>query len=432
MVILDATIVNVALPSIQHAFDSTLSNLQWIVAGYTLVFACLLIFVGNLADLVGAKKVLVVGLMLFILSSLACGLARNSTLLIIFRLWQGAGAAALVPCSLALLNASYKDSKDRAKAIGIWGAIGGIAAAAGPLLGGLLTASFGWPAIFLLNVPVGLITLALILKYSIQAIPQHKAHLDIPGQLFCIILLANLAYALIEAGKFGWLSLRIMIASLIFLASLIFFITTEKHNKQPIFPLKFFKHRNFSIAMLIGIIINFGLYGELFLFPLYFQQIRGYSTIATGFALAPLLMLVAIASYFSGRLASRLGAKLPLLIGLVIGMLGFFSLLIVKTNAPSYFMLILPLAAIGSGVAFTMPAATMLAIHALPQNRDGIASGIFTTGRQIGSLLGVAIFGSIITNTKDFIHGMHITLTMSGILFFIGFLFSLTIIGLTH
>lgn len=222
MVILDATIVNVALPSIQHAFDSTLSNLQWIVAGYTLVFACLLIFVGNLADLVGAKKVLVVGLMLFILSSLACGLARNSTLLIIFRLWQGAGAAALVPCSLALLNASYKDSKDRAKAIGIWGAIGGIAAAAGPLLGGLLTASFGWPAIFLLNVPVGLITLALILKYSIQAIPQHKAHLDIPGQLFCIILLANLAYALIEAGKFGWLSLRIMIASLIFLASLIF------------------------------------------------------------------------------------------------------------------------------------------------------------------------------------------------------------------
>ena len=424
MVIMDVTVVNVALPNIASSLQTSVSSLQWVVAGYTLTFACFLLFSGNLADQAGAKKILILGLILFTITSLACGLAPTINLLILFRLLQGAAAATLVPSSLALINSSYDTGKERAKAIGIWGGLAGVAAACGPVLGGILTALFGWRAVFFINVPIAVIAIFLVIKYVIDAKLHTKARFDIPGQLLGIMMTVSLAFALIEVGRYGWLSIIVISAGVVFAISFILFLFFENRVQHPMFPLKFFKSKNFSIAIVIGMIINIGLYGELFILPLYFQNIRGFSVMKTGFSIFPLVMMIALASFLSGKLASYKGTKLPMTLGLIIGLLGFFSLSIIIINSPSYYSLVLPLAAMGFGVAFTMPAATITAMHSVPHNRAGMASGTFTTSRQIGSLLGVAVFGTIVASSSQFMHGMFLTLIISGLLFLFGFLLS--------
>ncbi len=424
MVIMDVTIVNVALPSIALNLHTTISGLQWVVAGYTLVFACFLLFAGHLADQIGARKNLIAGLVFFVITSLACGLAHTIQELILFRLLQGASAAALVPSSLTLIKTLYEDKKELAKAIGIWGGVGGIAAAAGPVLGAILTYWISWRAVFFVNIPIGLFAIILVIHSVGESKINPNVHFDLKGQIAAILMIASLAFVLIEGGDLGWSSIIVMIAGLVFVLSLITFILIEHHARQPMFPLSFFKSRPFTISMIIGIFLNAGLYGELFVLPLYFQGERGYSVMMTGFAILPLLILVALSSYSAGKLASHYGPKLPLSLGLIIGVLGFFSLLIVGQHTPNYAWLIAPLAAVGFGTALTMPAATMIAMHALPPDRAGIASGAFNTSRQLGSLIGVAVFGTVIAASQSFMHGMHVTLIIAGVLFFIGFLLS--------
>lgn len=424
MVIMDASVVNVALPSIASGLRSTISGLQWVVAGYAMTFSCFLLLSGHLSDHIGAKKTLITGLILFLAASLACGLSSDIFILILSRLLQGAAAATLVPSSLALINTSYENKRERARAIGIWGGMGGIAAASGPVFGALLISQLGWPSIFFINIPIGLITIFLITKYVKKTASQISHSFDFIGQLVGIIMVASLAFTLINLGHVCWVSSTIIIPFIIFIISVIFFILIERRLQHPMFPLYFFKLKNFAISIISGMIINIGLYGALFILPLYFQKIRGYSIIMTGFAVLPLLVLAALSSYLSGKLTSHKGAKLPMCLGFVVGILGFFSLLIIGSHTPSYYLLILPLAAIGFGVAFTMPAATVAALHAVPEGRSGIASGAFSTSRQLGSLIGVAIFGSIVAMSSNFTQGLHIALIISGILFFSGFLLS--------
>ncbi len=424
MVIMDVTVVNVALPNMALGLHAQLSDLQWVVAGYSLTLACFLLFAGHLSDQVGAKQTLVLGLIFFVITSFACGIAPTINFLILFRFLQGMAAAALMPASLALINASYDDKKERVKAIGIWGGVGGIAAASGPVIGAVLTSYLSWRFVFFINIPIGLITVFLVMRYVVKTQKHLNPHFDLPGQFLGIITTASFAFVLIEIGRLGWSSLLVITASMVFVVSLCLFILVEKHVKQPMFPLGFFKLKNFSISVFIGMLLNTGLYGELFILPLYFQQIRGYSVMQAGFAIFPLLILVAISSYLSGRVASHKGEKLPLVIGLVIGMVGFFSLLIVGAHSPQYFFLLLPLAMIGFGTAFAMPASTIIAIHAVPTNRAGIASAAFNTSRQLGSLIGVAAFGTIIVTASSFMNGMHITLIIAGLLFLLGSMLS--------
>jgi DHA2 family methylenomycin A resistance protein-like MFS transporter len=309
---------------------------------------------------------------------------------------------------------------ERARAIGIWASVGGLAAASGPVFGAILTSWFGWRGVFFVNVPVGLLGMLLTMRYVIadKKIPQGS--FDFLGQIVGIISIATLAFSLIEAGRLGWTSEIVMSGLCIFLATFIFFLVIEHRSLSPMFPLIFFKSRTFSVSMAVGMILNIGFYGQLFLLPLYFQQLRGYSVLMTGLAILPQTGLAALASYFGGKVASVSGPKLPMVVGLAIGALGFFSMLIAGANSPSYFLLMLPLAAIGFGVTFTMPASTIAIINSVPSERTGIASGAFNTSRQIGSLIGVAVFGTILNTAPSFISGMHIGLIMGGVSFVLG------------
>lgn len=421
MVIIDVTIVNIALPNMAKNLGGGVSWLQWVVDGYTLTFACLLLSAGSIADRVGAKSSYLTGLLLFIVTSLACGLATNFLWLTIFRLLQGIAASLLVPTSLALINMSYPDKMTRARAIGVWASVGGIAAASGPVLGAILTAWLGWRGVFFVNIPLGIIGLFLTAKYVMNTTGTHnKGHFDFLGQIAAIISIASLAFSLIEAGRLGWLSEMVISGFCIFLVTFVAFIIIEHRSTSPMFPLNFFKSRTFSVSMAVGMILNIGFYGQLFILPLYFQQVREYSVLITGLAILPQTGLSALASYFGGRVASVSGPKLPMVIGLALGAVGFFGMLIAGEHTPPYLALMLPLALIGFGVTFTMPASTIAIINSVPSERAGIASGAFNTSRQVGSLIGVAVFGTILNTSTNFITGMHIGLVIGGVAFVLG------------
>ncbi len=420
MVIIDVTIVNIALPSLGKDLHGGVADLQWVVDGYTLSFACLLLSAGYLADRLGAKKSFLAGLIFFVLTSLGCSLAINFGLLIFFRILQGIAAALLVPTSLALINVAYPNKVERAKAIGLWASIGGMAAAAGPLLGAILTTWFSWRAVFLVNIPVGISAILLTINYVPNPGNLAKNSFDFLGQIVGIISIASLAFSLIEAGRLGWLSPIIIGSSIIFLAAFISFLIIEQRTPSPMLPLALFKSKNFSAAVVIGMLLNSGFYGELFVLPLYFQQLREYSVLITGLAILPQTAFIAIASFLAGRITSKFGPKWPIIIGLIMGASGFLALLITQATTPSYWILILPLVAIGFGAALAVPATTIAVINAAPNQCAGIASGAFNASRQLGSLMGVALFGTILNGSARFITGMHITLSLGAIAFLFG------------
>ncbi|PCI40203.1 MAG: MFS transporter [Thiotrichales bacterium] len=415
MIIMDVTITNVALPSIAKQLGGDISMLQWVVNAYTLTFAGLLLSAGYLSDVYGAKKAFLYGIIAFTLSSIGCGFAPHTAVLIFFRLLQGASAAVILPTTLSLIHSSYSDAQQRSKAIGIWAGIAGIGATSGPIIGGILTSFFGWQAVFFVNVPIGIIVILLTLKYvDCHEMKRKQQGFDIQGQLSGIISMASLAYALVEAGQRGWFSTWVVVSFILFLVFLCVFLWTEWRSDAPMFPIEFFKIPTFSIAVLNGMIINLGFYGILFLLPLYFQSIRGYSVFLTGLAIIPQPAFAALASYVSGRLVANVGTKLPIILGLFIAMLGEFLMLITQHNAPSYWLLILPLSAIGFGCALAMPAATIATIRTMPKGHTGIASSMFNTSRQIGGLIGVAVFGSLVNRENNFVHGMHLSLIIAG------------------
>lgn len=408
MVIVDIGIVNVALPTLAKSLSGNVSWLQWVVDGYTLTFACLLLSAGNIGDKFGAKSGFLWGLVIFIVTSIGCGLANNFLILTFFRLLQGIGAALLVPTSLALINASYKIPDERSRAIMIWAMFGGFAGAAGPVLGAFLTAWFSWRAVFFINVPIGIISFVLTFFSVVNPINNEKTSFDFLGQILAVITIAALAFSLIEAGRFGWLSEYVVISFVIFILGLIAFIFVEKNDLHPMLPLNLFHSKMFSAALLIGMMLNIGAYGELFVLPLYFQKIKNFSVIETGLAIIPYFGLGVLGSYVGGSLTRLFGPRLPIMVGMLIGALGFLLLLIVNANI-SYLYLLIPLALVGFGAPMVMPAATISIMHAVPAKKAGIASGVFNAARQTGSLLGVAIFGTMLLVAPNFITGMRIT-----------------------
>lgn len=420
MVIIDIMIVTVALPNIATNLSGNVTGLQWVVDGYTLTFTCFLLSAGTLGDRLGAKPAFIAGLLLFALTSIGCGLAPSMMILITFRILQGFAAALIVPTSAALINASYDNQKDRAHAIGIWAAVGGLAAASAPVLGALLTSFFGWRGVFFVNIPVGILAIILTLKYVVSPSRTKQSGFDLWGQMAAIVSLAAIAVGLIEAGSLGWSSRIVIAAFLLFLISFPAFLLIEHFSQRPMLPLQFFKSKLFCSTMIIGMILNIGFYGVLFTLPLYFQGIRGYSIFASGMALLPLVLFGALSSYLSGKIVSVIGVKIPLILGLSLGAIGFLSLLIVEANAPTYSWLILPLIAIGVGTTFTMPAATIAIMGSVPSDRAGMASGVFNASRQLGSLIGVAVVGTIISTSTTFVNGMHISLMVAGVAFICG------------
>ncbi len=412
MVILDATVVNVALPALGRDLGGGVSALQWVADGYTLVFAGLLLSGGSLGDRLGGRRVFRGGLVLFTLASAGCAAAPSVAALVIARLAQGLGAALLVPSSLALLRAAYDDPRERARAVGIWGAVAGIAAASGPVIGGLLVSAATWRAVFLLNLPVGLGALLLAHRHVPRGGDRTGAGLDPAGQMAGVAALTSLTLGLIEGGNSGWTSPSALVPLLAFVPLAVVFLALEQRAPDPMLPLGLFRSRAFSSAGFVGLAINLGFYGQLFVLSLYFQHVRGWSALATGLALLPEGIFVALSSALSGRAMARVGTRLPMLFGLVLGGAGLAALA-VAGRSTSYALLVPPLVAAGFGMAFTMPAATAAIIEAAPADRAGIASGVLNASRQAGGAIGVALLGTLVGGGA-FIPGLRAAMLTAG------------------
>jgi MFS transporter, DHA2 family, methylenomycin A resistance protein len=409
MVIVDATIVNVALPAIGRELGGGVSDLQWVVDAYTVVFAGLLLSGGSLGDRLGARRVFDAGLGLFTLASAVCAAAPSVAVLIGARVAQGLGAALLVPSSLALLRATYQEPRERARAIGAWGATAGVGAASGPIIGGLLVGLISWRAVFVVNVPLGIGALLLASKQLPKAGERAATGFDPLGQLLGILALTLLTLGVIQ--KAWW-----VVAAFVPVA--VAFVIAEHRNSEPMLPLSLFRGQKFSGATFVGLAINLGFYGQLFALSLYFQHVRGLSALTTGLALLPEGIFVAVASMLSGRLMGRTGPRVPMLAGLLCGAAGFAGL-IAAGQTTSYLVLVAPLVAAGFGMAFTMPAATAAVIEDAAAEQAGIASGVLNAARQAGGAIGVAVLGTLIAG-RSFVPGLHVAMAVSAGSFLVG------------
>ncbi|KUN96980.1 MFS transporter [Streptomyces caeruleatus] len=427
MVMLDATIVTVALPRIGQDFATggDLTGAQWVADGYTVVFAGLLLSAGSIGDRLGSKPVFQAGLGLFVLTSVGCGIAPSLWFLVVMRLLQGLSAALVVPTSLALIHASHERREDRARAIGVWGGIGGIAAAAGPVLGGLLVSGFGWRSVFYVNIPFGVLGLVLTARHVRAPRQRAERGLDLPAQFLGIVTLGALTLAIIEGRRLGWSAPTVVGALALFAVGAAAFVLTERRVARPMLPLALFRHPVFSGATAVGLLLNVGFYGQLFVATFYFQQYRHYAVLWAGLAILPQTAMAGLASALGGRATARTGPRGPMVAGLLIGSAGFFALLVAGRSTP-YWMLVLPLAAIGFGTAFTMPATVAAVVESAPADRSGVASGVLNAGRQVGSAVGVALLGSLVAGAAHFESGMRVGLTISGCCFLVGTLIALT------
>jgi DHA2 family methylenomycin A resistance protein-like MFS transporter len=413
LVQLDVTIVNVALARIGAGLGMGIAGLQWVVDAYTLAFASLLLSAGALGDRFGARRAFIAGFALFVAASLGCGLAPGPTTLIAARVAQGVGAALLVPSALALLNhACRDDAAARARALGLWTAAGSAAMAAGPVLGGLLIDTFGWRSIFLVNLPLGVVGILLSRRF-LEESGSGSGALDPAGQLLGIITLFGLTGAVVEAGDLGWRAPLVLAGLAATVLSGAGLLLAEARGARPMLPLHFFGHAGFSAATLIGFLLNLSFYGMIFVFNLYLQHVRHYSPAASGIAFLPVPPVVILANIAAGRLAARLGPRLPMAVGLAVGAVGF--VLLGRIDAGTPYVAMLPGLLLSSGgLGLVVPSMTMAVLSAVPRARSGVASGVLNTVRQAGGAIGVALFGSFFA--ADGVAGMQVVFAVSAAL----------------
>jgi EmrB/QacA subfamily drug resistance transporter len=409
VITLDATIVNVALPSIRTDLGGGITGLQWVVDGYTLMFAALLLSAGALSDRIGAKRAIGAGLILFALASLACGLAPTLGALIAARFVQGVGAAVLMPASMALIRHAYPDPGPRARAVGMWAMGGAVAAAAGPDLGGLLSLA-SWGLIFWINLPVAGLTLLLLARAA--ASPHHRRPFDWAGQVTAIAAMGGLTYGAIEAGAAGLAAPRVLTAFAVAVLGLVGFVAVQARVAHPMVPLELFRSATVNITLAIGFAFMVGFYGAPFLFSLYLQQVRGLSPLDAGASFLPMMIVSACATPFSARLVERVGPRVSILTGLGLLGAGSVALSAVPTTTPVWLLALL-LIPVGLTGPLVMPPTTAVLLEHVPAHHAGTASGVFNTSRQVGGALAVAVFGALLAGSGGFVHGLRISLLLT-------------------
>ncbi|WP_147450940.1 MFS transporter [Streptomyces hoynatensis] len=416
MVSLDATIVNVALPTLNEELDAGLSQLQWVVDGYTLTFAALQLVGGSLSDRLGARRAFALGLSLFILASLACGLAVSPGMLIAARFVQGIGAAMQLPASLAMIRHAYPDGAARNRAVGVWAAAGGAAVAAGPVIGGLLLVWLGWRSLFLVNLVIG--ALGLLATMRAQSTRVGKARrLDLPGQVVIMLTLCGLVFALIEGGSMGWLSPAVLIALAAAVAGSVTFVWWERRAPEPMLPLRLFGRPVVSAASVAGFVQNFSYYGIVFLLSLFLQDQRGYSALETGLLFLPMSIAAMTSNLLGGRLTARLGPRLPMMGGQFLFACGLLALLAAGTDAPNW-AVCLATVPVGIGGGAVVPAMSSAVLEAVEPAYAGVASAELNTARQVGGAVGVALFGALVAG--DFLPGLRLSLVIAAAALFCG------------
>jgi EmrB/QacA subfamily drug resistance transporter len=391
---LDNTIVNVALPSIGRELDAQVAGLQWTVDAYTLVLASLLMLAGSTGDRLGRRRVFATGLVLFTLGSLLCSAAPSLGWLIAFRALQAIGGSMLNPVAMSIIRNVFTDPRERAQAIGMWGATVGLSLALGPVVGGALVESAGWRSVFWINVPVGLLALALTLRFVPESRAPRPRRLDPVGQVLVIVLLASLTYAIIDAPKADWLSDQSLFLFALAAGALVALIAYESRRTEPLLELRFFRSVPFSCASAIAVCSFAALGGFLFLNTLYLQEVRGLSALDAGLYTLPIAAMTLVFAPLSGRLTGRRGPRAGLLVGglgitlggaLLTG-LGLHTAL--ASLLPAYFVF-------GVGFGMVNPPITNTAVAGMPPEQAGVAAAVASTSRQVGQTLGVAIVGAV-------------------------------------
>lgn len=412
IVILDTSIVNVALEPVSASLGSDIAGLQWVVNAYTLTFASLLLSGGALGDRIGAKTVYLAGLLIFACASALCGLAPELQILVAARVLQGVGAALLVPCSLTLINHAFPVARQRASAIGVWAGCGGVAMAAGPLAGGLLIHLFGWRSIFLVNVPIALVGAWLTTRVDSVRPARSDRPMDATGQVLAVVALGASVAVLIEGAKLGWQAGAIRVGAAIALAAWVAFVLVEARRKQPMLPLGFFRSPVFSASAFVSLISGLIFYGLFFLLSLYFQSARGWSPLRTGLAFLPLTVMVTIGSFASGALNRTYGAHRLVCAGFLLYALGFAGLVALADDAP-YWRIALCFPAVGFGAGVISPAATAALMTAVDKARAGVGAGVLNASRQTGSAFGVAIFGALMSAVQPIDAGIRVAVYLA-------------------
>jgi EmrB/QacA subfamily drug resistance transporter len=441
MIMLDNTVVNVALPSIQRDLHITIASLEWIVTAYALVFAALLITGGKLADLIGRRRVFVIGLAIFTASSLACGLASSSGFLIGARAVQGVGAALMNPATLSIITATFPP-KQRGQAIGIWAGVSALALAIGPLAGGLIVDNIGWHWIFFVNVPVGILGIVVSQFFIDESRDtSHEQSIDLPGLLTSGLGLFALSYALIEANRHGWMSGEIIGLFVAAAVCLALFVVLESRQRLPMLDLSLFKIGSFAGANLVALLVSLGMFGVFFFVSLYVQNILGYSPTQAGAIFLPMTLLIILIAPVAGRLSDRIGGRWLMAGGMTT--LGVSLLFYQRVGLHSTFWTLLPAMVLGGiGMAMTMSPMTSVAMASVPVDKAGVGSGVLNSFRQVGGSLGIAIMGAILASyvhvppgsplaKQQFVDGLHAALLVSALIAFAAAVVALVLVRLS-
>jgi EmrB/QacA subfamily drug resistance transporter len=429
MIMLDNTVVNVALPTMQRDLHVSISQLEWVVIAYALTFASLLITGGKLADLYGRRRIFVFGLAIFTLSSLACGLAPSAGFLIGARAVQGVGAALMNPATLSIIVATFPP-KQRGQAIGIWAGVSALALAIGPLGGGLIVENLNWNWIFFVNVPVGILGI-VVSQFAIRESRDTSAEqsIDLPGLLTSIGFLFSLSYALVEGNSHGWTSPEILGLFAVAAVLLAAFIVVEKRQRLPMLDLSLFKIGAFAGSNVVAMLVSLSMFGVFFFVSLYIQNILGYSATQAGAAFLPMVTLIILIAPLSGRLSDRIGSRWLMGGGMT---LGLSLLLYERVTVHSDFWTLLPSMILGGvGMAMTMSPMTSAAMGAVPVDKAGVGSGVLNSFRQVGGSLGIAVMGAIVASylhhpppsplaAQDYVNGLHAGFVVGATLAFVG------------
>ncbi len=439
MIMLDNTVVNVALPSMRRSLHLSLSELEWVVAGYALTFAAFMLTGGKLADLLGRRRIFMAGLVIFTGASLACGLAPNGSFLIGARVVQGLGGALINPATLSIIAATFAP-KERGKAIGIWAGVSAMALAIGPLVGGLLTEHVNWNWIFFINVPIGiagLIAIPFLVDESRDTSREQRP--DVPGLIASAVGLFALTYAFIEANSYGWTSTRIVGSFVVAALAIVAFVVLERRQRLPMLDLALFRNRTFSGANTAMLFVGLAMFGTFFYVSLYMQNVLGYSPVQAGASFLPLTCLIIIIAPRAGKLSDRLGSRG--LVGSGMTLLAIMLFYYSRLGEHASFYDLLPGLIIGgTGMALTMTPTTAAAMSSVPVDKAGVGSAVLNSMRQVGGSLGIAVMGAVVASRAAattapaeiqklaFLHGFHDALRIAAVLALAGAVVATTMI----